>query len=125
MCIRDSSGTDDPDVHREAAALGVDGYFDRIAGAPLGVESCSKEKVLRDLVEKEGLSGADVAVFGDGKVEIALGASIGARTVGTATDEEHRRGVNPVKRERLINAGADAVCGVFTELSEILDFLGL
>lgn len=120
-----ASGTDDPDVHREAAALGVDGYFDRIAGAPLGVESCSKEKVLRDLVEKEGLSGADVAVFGDGKVEIALGASIGARTVGTATDEEHRCGVNPVKRERLVKAGADVLVGDFAELNALLAFLGL
>ena len=120
-----ASGTDDPDVHREAAALGVDGYFDRIAGAPLGVESCSKEKVLRDLVEKEGLSGADVAVFGDGKVEIALSASIGARTVGTATDEEQRCGVNEVKRGRLIKAGADVLVGDFTELDALLAFLGL
>lgn len=42
-----------------------------------------------------------------------------------ATDEKARRGVSPVKRERLIRAGAEAIAGDFTELEALLDFLGL
>ena len=120
-----ASGTDDPDVKHEAAALGVAGYFDEIAGAPLGSENCSKEKVIAQLMRDEGLSGVDFAVIGDGKVEIRLGREAGARTIGLASDEAHRRGLNPVKRERLIRAGADVICGDFLDLEALLGFLGL
>ena len=120
-----ASGTDHPDVLREAHALGVDRYFDAISGAPVAAENCSKEKVLKQLIETEGLKGADVAVIGDGKVEIALGKAAGARTVGLATDEDKLRGVNPVKRERLIRAGADVITGDFEDTDALLTFLGL
>lgn len=120
-----ASGTDHPDVLHEAAALGLTGLFDRIAGAPVAAESCSKEAVLRDLIQAEGLSGSDVAVIGDGKVEIALGRAAGARTLGLATDEVRLQGVNGVKRERLVRAGADAIEGDFLNMEEILRFLGL
>ena len=120
-----ASGTDHPDVLNEVAALGLTEYFTFIAGAPVAAESCSKEKVIADLMEKEGLKGEDFAVVGDGKVEIRLGAEVGARTIGLASDEEHLRGVNPVKRERLIKAGADVITGDFMELNELLSFLGL
>lgn len=120
-----ASGTDHPDVLNEVAALGLTDYFTFIAGAPVAAESCSKEKVIADLIEKEGLSGADFAVVGDGKVEIRLGAEAGARTIGLASDEEHLCGVNPVKRERLVKAGADVIAGDFNELDALLSFLGL
>jgi len=120
-----ASGTDHPDVVNEATALGLAQYFTEIAGAPLGSENCSKEKVIADLIEKEGLNGDQFAVIGDGKVEIRLGNEAGARTIGLASDEENLHGVNPVKRERLIKAGADVICGDFNELTEILEFLGL
>ncbi len=119
------SGTDHPDVVREATCLGVAKYFTQIAGSPLGSESCSKEKVIAQLMEAESLRGDDFAVIGDGKVEIRLGREAGARTVGLASDEKHRRGVDAVKRARLIQAGADVICGDFLEKDELLDFLGL
>ena len=120
-----ASGTDHPDVVNEVAALGLTEYFTFIAGAPVAAESCSKEKVIAGLIETEGLSGADFAVIGDGKVEIRLGNEAGARTIGLASDEENLCGVNPVKRERLIRAGADVICGDFGEPDGILAFLGL
>lgn len=120
-----ASGTDHPDVVHEASALGLADLFDRIAGAPVAAESCSKEKVLRELIETEGLSGSDVAVVGDGKVEIALGRAAGARTLGLATDEVRLCGVNPVKRARLAKAGADVIAGDFTKPTELMEFLGL
>ena len=120
-----ASGTDHPDVVKEASALGVDKYFTYIAGAPVAAESCSKEKVIADLIENEKLCGDDFAVIGDGKVEIMLGKQAGARTVGLATDESARVGVDNVKRERLIKAGADIIDGDFTDLEGLLEFLGL
>ena len=119
-----ASGTDHPDVINEASALGVRDYFTLIAGAPVAAESCSKEKVIADLIENESLSGDDFAVVGDGKVEIMLGKGAGARTIGLASNETARRGVDGVKRERLIKAGADIIVGDFDDIDGILEFLG-
>lgn len=119
-----ASGTDDPDVHAEAKALGVDIYFDEIKGAPLHEESCSKEAVIKKLLENAGYSNEELAVCGDGKVEIALGKEKGARAIGLASFEKDRGGIDETKRRRLINANADIICGDFLEKEELLKFLG-
>ena len=119
-----ASGTDHPDVCNESAALGLQKYFTLIAGAPVGEENCSKEKVMAQLLDSEGLHGDEVAVIGDGKVEIRLGCEAGARTIGLATNEREG-GVDEIKRERLIKAGADIIVGDFLEKEALLAFLGL
>ncbi|MFA7206489.1 MAG: hypothetical protein WC102_09180, partial [Saccharofermentanales bacterium] len=63
--------------------------------------------------------------IGDGKVEIALGRQVGAVTLGIASDEVMRCGVDNVKRARLIKAGAHAIVGDFERSEEIFDWLGL
>lgn len=118
-----ASGTDHPDVVREIGHLGLTDFFAEIAGSPVGAIDCSKEAVLRRLVHDAGLQGPEVAVFGDGRVEIALGREVGALTVGVATDEVARHGLNPVKVNRLTNAGAHAITGDFTDRDAILAFL--
>jgi phosphoglycolate phosphatase-like HAD superfamily hydrolase len=118
-----ASGTDDPDVKKEAGILGVSGYFREIAGAPPGKADCSKEAVLRMLLEQKGLKGPELAVIGDGRVEIALGREFEAITLGVASDEEKLCGINPVKRERLVKAGAHAITGDFLETDEIINWL--
>ena len=120
-----ASGTDHPDVQREVNALGLSEYFVEIAGAPVGTMDCSKEAVLRRLVQDAGLCGLEVLVVGDGRVEIALGREVGAITLGLATDEVRRRGVNPVKYARLQRAGAHAISGDFLAREEIFSWLGL
>lgn len=120
-----ASGTDHPDVVQEAEVLKLKEYFKEISGAPPGREDCSKEAVLRDLVYGNKLQGQEVVVIGDGKVEIALGREVGAITLGVASDEEKLCGINPVKRERLVKAGAHAIVGDFEDLDEILDWLGI
>ncbi len=119
-----ASGTDEPDVKEEANVLGLDEYFVKIDGAPPGKIDCSKEAVLRMLIEENKLMGPEVAVIGDGKVEIALGREVGAATLGVASNEEKRCGVDSQKRERLIKAGAHAIVGDFLEHDEILNWLG-
>ncbi len=120
-----ASGTDDPDVKKEAEVLGLGKYFKEIAGAPVGKADCSKEAVLRSLVEDHGLKGMEVVVIGDGKVEIALGREVGAISLGVASDEERLHGINPVKRKRLIAAGAHAIVGDFEDADGILKWLGI
>ena len=118
-----ASGTDHPDVLREAGRLGVLEYFSEVSGAPPGVDSCSKEAVLRRLLVEKNLTGPELAVIGDGKVEIALGREAGALTIGVASDEDKREGVNPVKRQKLIGAGANVIVGDFTAGWQILGLL--
>ena len=136
-----ASGTDHRDVLREAGILarappprpvgryaafvGGGFFFPPPGGARAGAAACSKEAVLRLLLEEKKLAGDRLLVVGDGKVEIALGAACGAYALGAATDETALRGVNPVKRERLVKAGADAIVGDFTCLDALKQWLGL
>jgi len=120
-----ASGTDHPDVVREAEVLGVARYFKRIVGAPLGKAECSKEKVLTDLMENSGLSGRQLAVIGDGKVEIGLAKQRDSLAIGLASDERAREGIDAQKRARLEKAGADWIAGDFLQTEQWLDVLGL
>lgn len=118
-----ASGTDHKDVVHEASVLGVADCFTQIKGAPERKVACSKEAVLKMILEEKNLPGESLLLVGDGKVEIALGVECGAYTLGAATDEEERRGVNPVKRNRLIKAGADVIVGDFTDLDGLMSWL--
>ncbi|MHB9106720.1 MAG: HAD family hydrolase [Armatimonadota bacterium] len=118
-----ASGTDHADVVREVGILGLTDYFAEIAGAPPGSTDCSKEAVLRRLVQDAGLQGLEVAVIGDGRVEIALGREVGAVTLGVASDDEKRQGINPAKYQRLTDAGAHAITGDFTDSQGIMNWL--
>jgi phosphoglycolate phosphatase-like HAD superfamily hydrolase len=120
-----ASGTDHPDVVHEAKVLGVQRYFREIAGAPVGRADCSKEKVIADLLKEKGFRGQELAIIGDGKVEIRLARENGALALGIASDENRREGVNPVKRERLLAAGAERIAGDFANAGEWLEWLGL
>lgn len=120
-----ASGTDHPDVVREAEVLGIAPYLAEIAGAPVGKAECSKEKVLQDLIRDKGFHGQELAVIGDGKVEIRLGKEAGGIALGLASDENRREGLNPVKQRRLEAAGADWIAGDFGRPDEWLSRLGL
>lgn len=120
-----ASGTDHCDVVKEAAALGVADKFTEIKGAPERKAACSKEAVIKMILEEKNLPGEALLLVGDGKVEIALGAECGAFTIGAATNEEALEGVNPIKRERLIKAGADIIIGDFKNLPELKAWLGI
>jgi phosphoglycolate phosphatase-like HAD superfamily hydrolase len=118
-----ASGTDDPDVKNEVNVLGLNEYFREISGAPVGMANCSKEFVLKKLADENNLKGMEVAVFGDGKVEIQLGREKGAITIGVASDESKKNLINQIKYKKLVNAGAHAIIGDFSEHVQIIDWL--
>jgi phosphoglycolate phosphatase-like HAD superfamily hydrolase len=110
-----ASGTDDADVKKEVALLGLTEYFTEIKGAPEGKEDCSKEAVIRELLS--GMDGAKIAVVGDGKVEIAIGHENGARTLGVAMTQH--------VADKLLKAGADEIVTDFTNINKIMGFFGI
>ena len=109
-----ASGTDRVYVEDEAAALGVTGYFTGgIYGAIDDYKSYSKEIVIADILRTHGIRGDELAVFGDGPVEIQNARSVGGIAVAVATDEAHPGQVDPLKRPRLLKAGADILIARF------------
>ena len=115
-----ASGTDEADVIREAEVLGLSSYFEEIAGAKPHSENCSKEATLRRLITQNG---SGLLVVGDGPVEIKLGRSVGACTLGICGKEKELCGVDEVKAQRLRNAGAHALTDCFEKLETILTWM--
>ncbi|MDI6774112.1 MAG: PfkB family carbohydrate kinase [Verrucomicrobiota bacterium] len=119
-----ASGTDDADVRREARALGYAGLFDGgIYGASNDAAYDAKREVIRRILASNRLSGAALACFGDGPVELREGKKRGGLAVGVASDEVRRYGLNPEKRSRLICAGADLIVPDFTQGPALLKLL--
>ena len=119
-----ASGTDEEDVLREAALLGLEGLFaGGIHGAHAAMTQCSKELVIRDMLEREHIRPEELVSFGDGYVEVELVAQLGGLAVGAATEEAARQGINQWKRSRLIAAGAQAIIPDFRDGDEILKMI--
>lgn len=117
------SGTDQDDVRNEASKVGAAKYFDEIWGAVRSIEAYSKEKVLRELIAKHNLHGAEVMVVGDGPVEIRNGKEHGCITIGVCSDEVKGQGWCNEKRARLAKAGADMLIPDFTLAEALVDYL--
>ncbi len=117
------SGTDREDVRNEAAILGADAYAHEISGALDSYADYSKERVLRELLESEGIKGNEVLVVGDGPVEIQQAKAFGCIALGVASDEEKGFGWNEKKRARLIDSGADVLVADFGNWEELARYL--
>jgi len=118
-----ASGTDQPYVFDEAAALGITPYFAGIYGALDDYKSYSKQMVIERIINENHLSGNEFVVFGDGYVEIEDVKAVAGIAVGVATNEATRCGVNEWKRNRLIQAGADVIIPDFREHERLLAYL--
>ncbi len=84
---------------------------------------CSKELVIRNMIENDGIDPRGLLSFGDGYVEIELVSQLGGYAVGAATDEERRFGINEWKRDRLKKAGAALIIPDFSEYDKLIDYL--
>lgn len=102
-----ASGTDVDDVRAEARVLGYEDLFNGgIHGAMRDVSAFSKKMVIEKIIKVKELAGRELAVFGDGPVEMREGRRNGGITVGLASNELRRFGLNLEKRPRLVKAGA-------------------
>ena len=119
-----ASGTDRDDVVAEATALGYADLFDGgIYGAVGDVAKYSKKMVIARIMSENDLAGPELAVFGDGPVEIRECRKRDGLAVGIASDEVRRHGLCTEKRTRLIKAGAQIVVPDFAEKERLLELL--
>ncbi len=120
-----ASGTDQEDTIAEAELLGYAELFNGgIFGSVGDLRIEAKRDVLARIIRATGARGEEILVVGDGPVEIREGRRRGAYTVGVASDEVRRRGLNQRKRTRLIRAGADVIIPDFSEADALLAHLG-
>lgn len=111
-----ASGTDHEDVLAESEALGYAWFFTGgIYGAVGDVVRCSKKMVIERIMSENSLQGPELAIFGDGPVEIRECRKRNGLAVGVASDEIRRHGLNPDKRTRLVKAGAHAIIPDFSQ----------
>ena len=121
-----ASGTDDDDVKKEAAHLGYADLFDGgIYGSIGQVANDAKKVVLERILGEIGGAFDQVIAFGDGPVEIRETTRRGGYSVGVASDEVRRFGMNLDKRSRLIRAGAHAIIPDFSQTEPLWSFLRL
>jgi phosphoglycolate phosphatase-like HAD superfamily hydrolase len=119
-----ASGSDHPDVVREATALGLAPYLaGGIYGALDASEANAKDKIMQRILDDHNLSGDELLVVGDGPVEIIEARARRAIALGIASDEVARRGWNQHKIERLTRAGADLLIADFSCSTELVDLL--
>lgn len=122
-----ASGTDEEDVKNEARIMGYDHLFEgRIYGAVGDVTKEAKKMVLDRILDTIGESAfGKVATFGDGPVEIRETHKRGGVTVGIASNELKRFGLNESKRTRLIKAGADVIVSDFSQINQLISLLNI
>lgn len=122
-----ASGTDEQDVKDEAEALGYAHLFEgRIFGSVGDVTRDAKKVVLERILSDVGQSASGgLVALGDGPVEIRETRIKGGYTIGLASDEVRRYGLDASKRARLIRAGAHAIIPDFSQMDDILRFCGV
>lgn len=122
-----ASGTDVEDVKREARILGYDHLFEgRIYGAVGDITKEAKKIVLDRILDMIGESASGKLItFGDGPVEIRETKKRNGVTVGVASNELRRFGLNKNKRTRLIKAGADIIIPDFSQSGQLSGLLNI
>jgi phosphoglycolate phosphatase-like HAD superfamily hydrolase len=121
-----ASGTDREDVIEEAESLGYARLFEGgIYGSVGDVKKEAKRLVLDRILGYVGPEAVNTLVaIGDGPVEIRETHKRGGFTIGVASDEIRRYGLDASKRARLIRAGADVIIPDYSQIDRLLILLG-
>jgi phosphoglycolate phosphatase-like HAD superfamily hydrolase len=119
-----ASGTDHADVVTESEALGYADLFDGgIYGAVGDITKYSKKMVIERIMTENNLQGPELAVFGDGPVEMRECRKRDGIAVGVASDEIRRHGLNIEKRTRLVKAGTHLIVPDFSQREKLIKLL--
>ncbi len=79
--------------------------------------------VIEKIIKENNLTGNELAVFGDGPVEIKECIKSNGIAIGIASDEVRRYGLNQEKRTRLIRSGAQILIPDFSQTNRLLELL--
>ena len=123
ICCYLASGTDEQYVKKEAVALHIDHYFFEIFGARDDYQNFSKKMIIENIISANRLRGPELITFGDGFVEIEDTHLAGGISVGVASNEKSRHGIDTKKREKLIDAGADIIIPDFRNQGKLVSYL--
>ena len=116
-----ASGTDVEDVINEATLLGYADLFDGgIYGAMRDVTKFSKKMVMEKIMNENNLKGNELAVFGDGPVEIRECRRFQGIATGITSNEIRRYGMDIDKRSRLVKAGAHLLISDFSQYQKLI-----
>jgi len=119
-----ASGSDLDVTRQDAELLGYAHYFNGgIYGSVNDIKKFSKKLLIEKILKENNLTGSNLAVFGDGPVEIRECRKQGGIAIGIASDEVRRYGLDVSKRRRLIQAGCDIVIPDFSQHQELIDLL--
>ena len=94
-----------------------------IYGALKDYTKISKRIIIENIIKEKNLQGDELAIFGDGPDEIREGRRAGGIAIGIASNELRRFGYNPVKRPRLIRAGAQLLIPDFSQHKKLISLL--
>jgi phosphoglycolate phosphatase len=116
-----ASGTPMEAVREEAELLQLTPFFGERMYAPDGHSpNFSKRDVIDELVLDFG---EQVIGFGDGYAETVEMKQVGGVAVGVASREAGEVGVNPMKRQMLIDLGADVIVPDYATPAALADWL--
>ncbi len=119
-----ASGTDVEDVINEAKILGYANLFDGgIYGALRDASKFSKQMVMEKIINDNNLKGHELAVFGDGPVEIRECRKFDGIATGITSNEIRRYGMDLDKRSRLVKAGAHILISDFSQHKKLIKLL--
>ncbi len=119
-----ASGTDREDVLTEATTLGYADLFNGgIYGGVSDLSKFSKKILIEKIIRDNNLFGPELAVFGDGPVEMQECRKHKGLAIGVASNELRRHGLNAEKRTRLIKAGAQIIIPDFSQHEKLLKLL--
>ena len=119
-----ASGNEYEDVVREAESLGYAHLFEgRIYGFIKDKIKNKKQAVVKSIINKNNLRGPQFACFGDGPIELRETKKMGGIAIGVASNEIRRYGLDLIKRERLIRAGADIIIPDFSQNNRFIELL--
>ncbi len=105
-----ASGTDLAHVRHEAELLRLTDYFGRHVYGPVNdTPNFSKRDVIAMILREHGITGEELLGFGDGYSETVELKRVGGVAVGLATAEAGVPGLNRMKRDILVELGADVV----------------
>ena len=118
-----ASGTDHDDVINEMKVLEIFEFFEDVKGAPTKKIACPKEAIVKHLMEDLNYKGNEIAIIGDGKIEIEIAVRINGKAIGMATEETYQLEVNKRKRKKLIEAGAHIIVPHFKDKEAIIQWI--
>jgi phosphoglycolate phosphatase len=119
-----ASGTDRVCVLKEAQLLGLTKFFDERIFAPEGNSpNFNKRDVVAKILETHAIPGEQLLSFGDGYSETVEVKRIGGLAVGVASHEVGIPGVNAMKRQLLLELGADGIVPDYSHHELLLDRL--